>query len=128
MNPEIKAKWLAALRSGEYKQGRGYLQNGKGEFCCLGVLCDLYRKETGNGVWKVYYKEKTFQLGKSIYPDFPPDAVINWAEFGDQTSSLRGIRVNIDGLTTTLDDHNDSKKTFSQIADAMEDQIPGDGE
>lgn len=35
-----KKRWLKALRSGEYKQGVGYLKNGD-EFCCLGVLCDL---------------------------------------------------------------------------------------
>jgi hypothetical protein len=29
--------WLNALRSGEYKQGKGYLFDGTG-FCCLGVL------------------------------------------------------------------------------------------
>jgi hypothetical protein len=40
MNPEIKAKWIAALRSGEYAQGRYALRDGD-HFCCLGVLCDV---------------------------------------------------------------------------------------
>jgi hypothetical protein len=40
MDPEKKGKWVAALRSGEYEQGTGSLNNG-GKFCCLGVLCDL---------------------------------------------------------------------------------------
>lgn len=42
--------WVKALRSGEYKQGYGYLhykRGGKDKFCCLGVLCDLAVK---NGV------------------------------------------------------------------------------
>lgn len=43
MNPEIKAQWLSALRSGEYEQGRGQLKN-DGKYCCLGVLCDLAEK------------------------------------------------------------------------------------
>jgi len=50
MKPEIKEKWLAALRSGDYKQGRGALKrilNGEVVYCCLGVLSDLYAKETG---------------------------------------------------------------------------------
>jgi hypothetical protein len=38
---DIKAKWLEALRSGRYKQGRTYLRNADNEFCCLGVLCDI---------------------------------------------------------------------------------------
>jgi hypothetical protein len=40
MNPEIKKKWIEALRSGEYKQGKGYLNQGD-NYCCLGVLCDI---------------------------------------------------------------------------------------
>ena len=39
MEAELKAKWLAALRSGEYKQGMGFLFNAvEGCYCCLGVL------------------------------------------------------------------------------------------
>jgi hypothetical protein len=52
MNPELKKKWVKALRSGEYKQGRGYLAN-KGKYCCLGVLavaCLGVSKEDAFGV------------------------------------------------------------------------------
>ena len=45
MNQEIKAKWVAALRSGEYKQGFEQLKDCNGNFCCLGVLSDLAEKE-----------------------------------------------------------------------------------
>lgn len=37
-------KWVAALRSDEYKQGTGRLRGVAG-FCCLGVACDLAVKE-----------------------------------------------------------------------------------
>lgn len=37
MPAELLAKWLAALRSGEYAQAIGRLQEGGG-YCCLGVL------------------------------------------------------------------------------------------
>lgn len=50
---ENAKKWIAALRSGEYKQGRQKLLTPEGGFCCLGVACDLYRKETGEGQWRV---------------------------------------------------------------------------
>ena len=48
MNRQIKDKWITALRSGEYNQDSdgGYLKTCDG-YCCLGVLCDLYVKETG---------------------------------------------------------------------------------
>lgn len=39
MKPEVKKRWLEALRSGRFRQTRvGYLQH-KTAFCCLGVLC-----------------------------------------------------------------------------------------
>jgi hypothetical protein len=42
MNPEIKKKWVDALRSGKYKQGRDGLHDRlNNTFCCLGVLCDV---------------------------------------------------------------------------------------
>ncbi len=41
MNKEIKQKWVEALRSGEYKQGKGTLRTNNNLFCCLGVLCDI---------------------------------------------------------------------------------------
>lgn len=44
MNPEVKQKWVEALRSGKYKQGQGALRTGDG-YCCLGVLCELAVKE-----------------------------------------------------------------------------------
>jgi hypothetical protein len=46
MNDNMR-KVLVALRSGEYKQARGTLQN-TGGHCCLGVMCEVYEKETGN--------------------------------------------------------------------------------
>lgn len=47
MNAELKAKWLAALRSGEYVQGEGRLRGEGNSYCCLGVLCDI----SGLGDW-----------------------------------------------------------------------------
>lgn len=47
MKTEWKKKWLKALRSGEYKQGKNYLRKGD-EFCCIGVLCDI----TGVHEWE----------------------------------------------------------------------------
>jgi hypothetical protein len=42
LNEELKAKWIAALRSGEYTQIKGVLRGANGEgHCCLGVLCEV---------------------------------------------------------------------------------------
>ena len=40
MDPELKAKWLKALRSGDYQQSKFTLRDARGH-CCLGVLCDI---------------------------------------------------------------------------------------
>ncbi len=42
MDAEFKAKWVAALRSGRYRQGKNWLSHG-GRHCCLGVLCRVKR-------------------------------------------------------------------------------------
>ena len=42
MDARLKRKWLKALRSGEYRQGRYLLVSDNGKnFCCLGVLADV---------------------------------------------------------------------------------------
>lgn len=44
--------WIEALRSGEYKQTEGQLHDpDENSFCCLGVLCDLARKDGGKVNW-----------------------------------------------------------------------------
>lgn len=48
MKPKIKKMFIDALKSGDYKMGKGKLKqvNSKGEdvFCVLGILTDLYSK------------------------------------------------------------------------------------
>jgi hypothetical protein len=45
LNAEVKAKWVAALRSGKYRQGVGSLKqrddHRHNKLCCLGVLGEL---------------------------------------------------------------------------------------
>lgn len=112
MNPEIKAKWVAALRSGEYVQTQAVLRTGDG-FCCLGVLCDLYDKEG----W-----------GKEFFPSqgIPPDGVREWAGFpvSEYDPEARPTpAVVIDGVHEALYTHNDKGCTFAEIADAIEKQL-----
>jgi hypothetical protein len=44
MNEQVKAKWIAALKSGEYKQCKGALKQKENDgvrHCCLGVLLEV---------------------------------------------------------------------------------------
>jgi hypothetical protein len=49
MNPEVKSLWLAALRSGQFEQGRDNLCN-NGQYCCLGVLAQLHHNANPEAV------------------------------------------------------------------------------
>lgn len=46
MDAEVKVKWLAALRSGNYEQARGKLKIDKA-YCCLGVLAHVQKSRVG---------------------------------------------------------------------------------
>lgn len=41
---DLKKEWTAALRSDKYKgrQGKNMLKTPEGNFCCLGVVCDMF--------------------------------------------------------------------------------------
>lgn len=113
MKPEIKAKWVQALRSGEYKQGNFYLRRND-EFCCLGVLCDIalkdgltleVKKDPDNGVY--HYNESSGLL---------PHIVLQWSGL-----DIRNPKIDEEMNLVVLND--DSKMGFSQIADKIEKQL-----
>ena len=48
MDKKLKAKWVKALRSGEFKQARQrYFDNDTNGYCCIGVLVCLRTKKSG---------------------------------------------------------------------------------
>ena len=48
MIPLIKKLLCDAIRSGTYKQNKGYLRGPDQTFCVMGVLCELYRNNIHN--------------------------------------------------------------------------------
>jgi hypothetical protein len=115
MNPEIKARWVAALRSGEYEQGKGKLNQG-GAMCCLGVLCDLHARETG-GAWEHVTSGIAYYSGS---PNYLPEQVREWAGLPEPRL---GAFVRIGRASEALPVHNDAFRTFAEIADAIEAQL-----
>ena len=110
MKPEVKAKWLEALRSGEYKQGRMKLKNEyNGSYCCLGVLCDVYHGATCDGFWNANSNQsgENFVVGAHASALYAPDAVLDWAGL-DRTDSKY--------LATT----NDDTFNFDTVIDLIE--------
>lgn len=112
MDARVKGLWVKALRSGEYEQGKQALHP-NGKFCCLGVLCDLYLKETGNGEWE---ENGMFRVNKYDYNDAElPEAVMEWAGLDDPNPTL-GTHKNARTAATL----NDRNETFYYIATRIE--------
>ena len=104
---EVVKRWVAALRSGEYKQTQGQLWSGDG-FCCLGVLCDLAAKD-GGPQW-----ERDSFAGSSAHPEI---AMWNWVVG-------RGQGRDAIAISERLVEANDRQlKTFRQIASIIEEEL-----
>jgi hypothetical protein len=131
MKENIKDLWITALRSGKYKQSRGFLKTKDG-FCCLGVLCDVYAKtQKKKGFQPSTTNPFVFQITgiggntygfKRILTKIPPDHVYNWAGMSPYVKTLYNVTVdNLLHRITSLPELNDSKKyTFDQIAEVIE--------
>ena len=131
MNPQVKEKWLTALRSGKYKQTRKILRGNEG-FCCLGVLCDIYSKETDNPwetrVWTdcnygyeyVNVDESEASKCDFLYfygeEEYLPQTVVEWAELKNNNPDV----VDSDDTTISISRLNDNGVSFQEIADIIE--------
>ena len=113
MNPIVKTKWIAALRSGDYAQGKGSLHRG-GKYCCLGVLCDLYRKEHPEAHWN----DDKFVTKNEQRGGFLPWDVVQWAGLAETDPF-------IDSQGESLSYLNDrgNNKTFPEIATLIEENL-----
>lgn len=115
LKPEIKKKWVAALRSGEYKQARRLLHGGGG-YCCLGVLCEVMAKDTGLDFGEFADENE----------EMPNHELIDTV-FDCETLESHTWAVTPPGegkVPTSLAMLNDSDGfTFDQIADLIEEQM-----
>ena len=131
MNPEVKQKWIDALRSGKYEQGSEKLRSVSG-YCCLGVLCDLYAQEHDTQ-WEFRGNEETnlqpmdywYYEGES---EFLPESVMDWAELKTHNPTVRVYCEDSDDEDTCyyndeIANVNDSGYSFNQIADTIEAQL-----
>ncbi len=131
MNPDIKAQWIAALRSGEFKQGRNYLHARRPDdevdtFCCLGVLCVLAERAgvVTKGVgYAGVVRYQAIGTGSDGSTSTLPLVVDHWAGFLDGGKS-RMVTMPDTGTHTGLAGLNDYERwSFEQIADIIEEQL-----
>ena len=128
--PLIEKVWIPALRSGDYKQGKGRLRDSKDRFCCLGVACDLIDPNAwdqytgcewrctvpGHGTYVASCAlPPALPLGHVLCTKITPDDKI-WKAAG-----YAGLRhptdTSIQGLCIAL---NDAGQSFEFIADFLE--------
>jgi hypothetical protein len=111
MKKKIAFRWIAALRSGLYKQGQGKLRNKKNEFCCLGVLCNLHAQDHPKIAAK--QKKKSKYCGADIYL---PSKVQDWAGLRTSDGNPEGFpNYSLTTLNDTL------KYDFELIANYIKD-------
>jgi hypothetical protein len=115
MNPEIRARWTAALRSGRFKQGRSALRS-QDELCCLGVLCEL-AAEAGV-VSAVPGKGDGHCWSYDGFVDYLPESVQEWAGLpgGNPLATAPGQR----GAAPLAILNDEYDLSFAQIADAID--------
>jgi hypothetical protein len=109
MNQEAKKKWIEALHSGMYTQGKSCLKGTDNNYCCLGVLVEVFEKHYGlkfDQKINVYYNAVEF--GAYCSKSVPPDIVIDWL----------GITPRQQTLLMNLNDRQGC--SFAGIADLLE--------
>jgi hypothetical protein len=107
MPTENALKWAAALESGEFEQGREAL-NSNGQFCCLGVACEVAIREgvplekKEHSLYTVYYDGER---------DMLPPSVQAWLSLADSAGAYAGGRL--------IEDNDDRRLTFKEIAEII---------
>jgi hypothetical protein len=101
INKEFWTKWIAALRSGEYVQGKGYL-NRKEKYCCLGVAVDILDP---NG-WKGSFDVKCYEKEEACLTK--------------QTLQKIGLSFELQAKLVKM---NDNGHDFKSIADFLEKEM-----
>lgn len=112
MNKEAIKKWLAALRSGDYKKCQKFMRYDH-SFCAIGVLCDIHFKECG--------KKDAWHAAASIYRYYgamykPPEEVREWL-------GIPLYQHLIFSSPTVVSMNDNTTNTFPEIADMIEKKI-----
>lgn len=107
---EFAEKWVKALRSREYKQTTGMLGNKHVGYCCLGVGCVISgaNDEELDNESIILYRESGYGISKAVLDTIPDELKGGYKE---------------NNLVRQLTEMNDEGKTFSEIADWIEQNV-----
>lgn len=117
MNPELKKKWVDALRSGEYAQGKSYLRS-RHSYCCLGVLADVIIKETDQYYWLRDYNSSVVESYSFI--NKKDGCTVGLCKF---SPSFRRNYLNSLEQDKLIELNDNEDLSFNEIADYIETNI-----
>lgn len=130
LRPEFKERWLKALLSGEYEQTqktlRGRSSSGGDGFCCLGVACDVFKKEIG-GDWA----GSVFEVGRNQWDTMPDEELMQLAFDSTEGEDWDDDAYNLaqdafDRLAGCNDGSTDESRrgmTFEEIATVIKEKL-----
>lgn len=102
---------VEALESGKYKQTNGVLCERDGKkysYCCLGVACRVYEKETGKRIAKFDKDSLNMVFGKDKQVGVLPEEVQEYFDFKTDCGSF-------DIPIKEKDNHGDESKSITLI-------------
>lgn len=145
MKQSVMRRWVKALRSKKYKQGKGTLKyrtaTGVTRHCCLGVLCELYQQDRARAGRpllpattlpnkeygaNVPISATLFQFGRDKELSGLPSPVMRWAGIktstGEWDEEIPGICPDEADCMHVYDlaAWNDAGAAFAEIADFVE--------
>ena len=130
LKSDTKTEWLAALRSGKYKQAKQTLCFGGGKFCCLGVLAkvkgvaladeddDLPEPAT-DGVRFFAFTTDPVEFCETLLPDSWFKNFLIDLQADKRSSYIEPIKT----LQQKLAGMNDGACKFPEIADWIEENL-----
>lgn len=141
LNHRAIKTWIRALKSGEYRQTRGFMfasPSGYGSFCCLGVLTNEYCLKN-NKDFDAFFENHCYPEGLDFETEFLPVRVQEWTGLHSivyfdslsifKTSNKKIKKVleesHLEGksITELLAAMNDAGVSFKQIAKFLEDNL-----
>lgn len=123
MRQDVADGWTKLLRSEEFPQGGGALRSADGNYCCLGVLCEMAVQEgIIPAAWLQYPTSADYTYGvpgDRTTGDYSmgilPNAVREWAGMSSTNGSI-----DEDVALSTL---NDQGMSFPDIANLIDQNV-----
>ena len=128
-----RAEWCAALESGAYQQSYHQLHDGDG-FCCLGVACDVYFQETGDGTWAEDGYLAHIRSSDERMETYLPEVVRRYFGLQSETGEFSSVREDVPSFNDDLEKlscthslaalNDELKVSFDTIAEIIRAEPP----